>query len=77
VTRRGIGLDASGRYLTRGRQLLCNLVSRTSRAEVCRRFGISKSHLSELASGRYLPSLDLAIAFERELAIPAVSWGEA
>ena len=48
-------------------------------AKVAERFGISRSYLSEIASGAKEPSLRVAFRIERatEGAVPASSWAEA
>lgn len=47
-----------------------------NQAKVAARLGISRSYLSEIASGAKKPSLDVAVRIERETggAVPATSW---
>lgn len=50
-----------------------------SRTEWAKRLGVSKSYLSQLASGQKRPSLDMAVRIERETdgAVRPCDWIEA
>lgn len=51
-----------------------NLVPTDLKPSDLARIGMSRSHASELLSGRKLPSLEKAIELEDKLAIPARWW---
>lgn len=45
-----------------------------SQVELCRRSGLSTKHVNQIIKGAIGVSADIALVFERELGIPAMTW---
>jgi plasmid maintenance system antidote protein VapI len=56
---------------------MVNETDKRSLSEKLTSMGVSKSHASEILSGRKRPSLELAVNIERQLGIPPSHWIDA
>ncbi len=69
--------DANGRALSDGRRLFQIALQTMSPADMREMLGVSRMHVSYLASGERKPSLRLAALIERRLGIPCAAWDDA